>query len=147
ALPAVCIANIGSLPLPVSHLTKLLALNGPVFACSFDCARHALLLAGASIAVAIIAAWLVNMLNPRTPVRSPGAPSQQELVPDRLRAISLVILAVLVPLLASPIPYWLSTTVASAVLLMATLVLRRNLLSFRLVPWSSLLLATVFSTV
>lgn len=147
ALAVVWIANIGSLPLPVSNLTNLLALNGPVFGSSFDYARQALLIGGAAIGVALIAAWLVNMLKPTTTVRSPTAPSQQELVPDRLRAISLVILAVLVPLLASPIPYWLSTTVASAVLLVATLVLRKNLLSFRLVPWSSLLLATVFSTV
>lgn len=147
ALAVVWIANIGSLPLPVSNLTNLLALNGPVFASSFDYARQALLVGVAAIAVAIIAAWLVNRSTPTTAVGTHGVSSQQELVPDRLRTMSLIVLAVLVPLLASPIPYWLSTTVAAAVLLVATLVLRKDLVSFRLVPWSSLLLATVFSTV
>src|SRR5699024_3473781 len=66
--------------------------------------------------------------------------------PDPLRTIALTILAVLLPLLASPIPYWISSSVAATLLLVATLVLRKNLVGIGLVPWQSLILATVFST-
>lgn len=147
AFAVVWIANIGSLPLPVSNLTNLLALNGPVFGSSFDYARRALLVSGAAIVVAIVASVVVNMRKP-SPVQAVGDSSQQQLEPDRLRTFALVILAALVPVLASPIPYWASTTVAALMLVIASLVLRRrHLLCLGLVPWTSLLLATVFSTV
>lgn len=146
AFAVVWIANIGSLPLPVSNLTNLLALHGPVFSSSFDYAQQAILAGGSAITVAVIASWVVYRRKAYR-VRAVTLGLQQELEPDALRKIALILMAVLVPLLASPVPYWLSTTVAALILCIATLVLRKHLLSFGLVPWTSLLLATVFSTV
>ena len=146
ALAVVWIANIASLPLPVSNLTNLLALNGPAFSSTFDYARQAFVPAISAILVALAASWLVNRRRRRDTLDIVTEPHQQ-LDPDPLRVIALTILAVLLPLLASPIPYWISSSAAAALLLMASLVLRKNLVSIELVPWQSLLLATVFSTV
>src|SRR5699024_11161747 len=145
-LAVVWIANIASLPLPVSNLTNLLAVSGPAFSSSFDYARQAFAPAILAIFVALAASWLVNRRGRRNALDLVTEPHQQ-LVPDPLRTIALTILAVLLPLLASPIPYWISSSVAATLLLVATLVLRKNLVGIGLVPWQSLLLATVFSTV
>lgn len=146
AFAVVWIANIGSLLLPVSNLTNLLALHSPVFSSSLDYASRALLPATAAIVVAIIASWVVNLR--KTDSALEAAPvSRQPLNPDALRTVALFILATLLPLLASPVPYWLSSSGAALVLLIATLVLRKNLISLKLVPWQSLLWVTVFSTV
>ncbi len=59
----------------------------------------------------------------------------------------MALLAVLLPVLASPIPYWVSSSAAAVLVVVATLLLRKTLLGIGLVPWQSLLLATVFSTV
>ena len=58
-----------------------------------------------------------------------------------------VVVAVLMPVLASPIPYWLSTSLAAIIIVMACIPRRKDLISVDLVPWNSLLLVTVISTV
>ena len=146
ALAVVWIANIASLPLPVSNLTNLLALNGPAFSSTFDYARQAFVPALSAIIVAIAASWLVNRRRRQDTLDLLTQPRQQ-LAPDPLRTIVLALLAVLLPVLASPIPYWVSSSAAAVLVVVATLLLRKTLLGIGLVPWQSLLLATVFSTV
>src|SRR5699024_9454825 len=107
ALAVVWIANIASLPLPVSNLTNLLALTGRAFSSTFDYARQAFVPAISAILVALAASWLVNRRSRRDTLGIVTEPRQQ-LDPDPLRVIALTILAVLLPLLASPIPYWIS---------------------------------------
>src|SRR5699024_12648163 len=59
----------------------------------------------------------------------------------------LIVLGVLLPALASPIPYWLSSTVAATTVLPITVSKRRDIISWSLITWSSLLLAGALSTV
>src|SRR5699024_11896428 len=111
-LAVVWIANIASLPLPVSNLTNLLAVSGPAFSSSFDYARQAFAPAILAIIVALEASWLVNRRGRRNALDLVTEPHQQ-LVPDPLQTIALTILEALLTLLASTIPYWISSSVAS----------------------------------
>src|SRR5699024_12331708 len=106
----VWIANIASLPLPVSNLTNLRAVSGPAFSSSFDYARQAFAPAILAIFVALAASWLVNRRGRRNALDLVTEPHQQ-LVPDPLRTIALTLPAVLLPPLASPIPYWIYSSV------------------------------------
>ena len=58
-----------------------------------------------------------------------------------------MVVAVLMPVLASPIPYWLSTTIAALLIMAACVRHNKYLLSVDLVPWNSLLLVTAVSGV
>lgn len=146
SLAVVWIANIASLPLPVSNLTNLLALSGQGFSTATDYMRQALLPGLVAIAVVVVASWVVyarSSVNPEgktcpPPVKMPG---------DGLLLAALITLGILLPALASPILYWVSSTVAAVVLFSLSAVMRRDLISFTLVPWPSLLLATALSTV
>src|SRR5699024_5995366 len=138
-------ADIASLTLPVSNLSNLLAVSAQGFFSSFDYAQQAFASAILAIFVALESSWLMNRRGRRNSLYLVTEPHQQ-LLPDAYRAIALTLLAVLLPLLASPIPYWISSSVAATLLLVATLVLRKNLVGIGLVTWQSLLLATVFST-
>lgn len=126
----VWIANLGSLALPVSNLTNLLA--HPYGSTAVP--------AVAAITVAVVASWVVYRL----------APSEPKLQDTEIRAdsspllrISLIVLALLPPALVSPVPYWLVSTVAAAVLLIFARPDFREALS--LVPWDSLALAAALS--
>src|SRR5699024_12567425 len=65
----------------------------------------------------------------------PAAPRHRLLVP------CAAVLAVLLPLLASPVPYWASATVAAAVLAACFAWDDRTALRLSLVPWSAMALA------
>lgn len=148
ALAVVWISNIASLPLAVSNLTNLLALGSDAFATSTDYLRAALAPGLAAVGVAVAASWLFYVRGTPAPggkladARSPAGEARR----DRLIPFALVTLGVLLPTLASPIPYWWSSSVAAVVLLGVGFLRRREVLSWGLVPWSSLLLATMFST-
>ncbi|MGP6175278.1 SLC13 family permease [Corynebacterium sp. A21] len=146
SLAVVWIANIASLPLPVSNLTNLLALSGQGFSTATDYISQALLPGLVAIAVVVVASWAVYA---RSPVESERTlrPSPARMPGDPLLLAALITLGMLLPALASPIPYWISSTVAAVVLFSLSAVMRRDLISFSLVPWPSLLLATALSTV
>src|SRR5690625_7743722 len=65
----------------------------------------------------------------------------------RLLIICAIVVGVLMPVLASPIPYWLSSTIAAIIVLLVCIPRNRELVTVDLVPWDSLLLVTVISAI
>lgn len=168
ALTVIWIANIGSLLLPVSNLTNLLAVGSEVFAGPGAYVSAAWRPAIAGIGVAVAASWVAFRCSAHGRGRSTGGVGGEagaeaaEPGPTgsrRLRA-TLVTLAVLLPLLATPLPYWISATVAAAILLAVNLrsgqprpgettttttpPAPRTPLRM-LIPWSSLVFVTALS--
>lgn len=148
------IANAGSLFLPVSNLTNLLAGSSGVIGGTVGHMRVLLAPAFASLAVVVayaaVVAWRAR--------RRGDAPSHAAARPDDaagepaltsadgpepqpgLAGPSLAVLAVLIPVLASPVPYWASTTVAAAVLLVLFAVRSPSDIGASLVPWGAVAL-------
>ena len=156
ALTVIWIANIGSLLLPVSNLTNLLAAGSGVFdgSTAYLAAawRPALTAAGVAVAASWIAyRWSTRGRNDAEPVAA--EPDTEPTVVDRRLRASLITLAVLLPLLATPFPYWISATVAAAVLVVLTMRTGRNdapspaVRWAALIPWSSLGFVTVLCAV
>lgn len=146
ALGVVWVANLGSLLLPVSNLTNLLAVSGDVI----DSQSHYMALSWVPATVALVLALAASAIALR--MSADPSPTTTEPVTGTtspvLRA-SLVVLVLLLPLLASPVPFWLSSTVAAGALiaLFRRHPVHRRSLTSALVPWSSLGLITVLSTV
>lgn len=148
-LTVVWIANIGSLLLPVSNLTNLLAVSGGMFHGTGDYLAQLWRPAVVAVLVAVFASWLIFRRGSDGSVADIGenpAP-QRPPVRDVRRRTSLIVIGLLVPLLVSPVPYWLSTTVAAVVLLAVSLRSARPSVTLGLVPWTSLLFVTALSTV
>ncbi|WP_369045138.1 SLC13 family permease [Sinomonas sp. P10A9] len=147
ALTAVWLANTGSLLLPVSNLTNLLALHslGNVPPSAFA-ARMALpALWCALVPVAAVAVLFRRELRGRySTVRTSGVHGQPEAAapPDPvLLGVGASVLAGLLPALVSGLPVWIPSTVAAAVLVLAFAARRRAVLRWALVPWQLLLFA------
>ncbi|MEA5453572.1 ArsB/NhaD family transporter [Sinomonas sp. JGH33] len=161
ALTAVWIANTGSLLLPVSNLTNLLALHalGDVSPGTFA-ARLALpALWCAAVPLTAVAVLFRRELAarydlpgirnvaapaPRIPSSGPGAtePTVRAGGADRvLLALSGCVLVLLLPALVSGVPVWIPATAAAAVLTAAFGVRRRSALSWSLVPWQLIVFA------
>jgi arsenical pump membrane protein len=138
ALTTVWLANTGSMLLPVSNLTNLLAqhqLGNPSPA-----AFAALTWAPAVVAILIPAALIFLVYRRSLLTRySPTAPTPVE---DRPLAItSAVVVVALLPALVSGIAVWIPATVAAAILVVVFAVRRRQRLSFSLLPWQLVLFA------
>lgn len=146
AFAVVWIANIASLHLPVSNLTNLLALSGGGFASELEYITAAWIPATIATGIAVAAALVINCLPERTTTTAHHL-RREQLVADPLLRPSLITLGLLLPALASPIPYWLSSTVAALIMLVLASLKRRDLIRVHLIPWPSLLLATAMSTV
>lgn len=149
AFAVVWIANIASMPLPVSNLTNLLALGSDAFSGTLDYLSYAWKPALTAIILVIAAAAIITLFYARISqgkeeVRVQGASTSKH---GNLLLICAVVVAVLMPVLASPIPYWLSTTIAALLIMAACVRHNRSLLSVDLVPWNSLLLVTAVSGV
>lgn len=149
AFAVVWIANIASLHLPVSNLTNLLALSGGGFASELDYITAAWVPATIATGIAVTAALVINrlpfLLTAETTHRP--RPDRDHASADPLLRPALVTLSLLLPALASPIPYWLSSSVAAVVMVVLAGIKRPDLLRVHLIPWPSLLLATAMSTV
>ncbi|MGX5695509.1 SLC13 family permease [Agromyces soli] len=131
ALTTVWLANTGSLLLPVSNLTNLLAAERlGVHPGDFA----ALMWAPALVAVLVPVILLFVLRRRELLARyEPEAPIP---VRDRpLFAIAASVLVALVPLLVSGIPVWIPATAAAAVLLVVFAVRRPAVLRPALVPW------------
>lgn len=140
AFAVMWIANLGSMLLPVSNLTNLLAAGSHQFASEADFIRLAAAPAGAALLVAIAASWIAYIRDkgePATPPVSVGSGDHGSAL-----QIALIVLALLPPALLSPIPYWAVSTLAAAVLYATAGHLRRG---EGLVPWFSVALAATFS--
>lgn len=138
-LAVVWIANIGSLLLPVSNLTNLLAVSGGVFSGTADYLAAMWRPAVVALAVALGASLIAYRWADRAPGSRLLHHAPEERVGDPRLRISLVVLGCLVPLLVSPVPYWLSSTVGAAVLAGASVRRAPRAVTLSLVPWGSLL--------
>lgn len=147
AFAVVWIANIASLHLPVSNLTNLLALSGGGFASELEYITAAWVPATIATGIAVGAALLINRLPERITSTTADHPRREQVVTDPLLRPSLITLGLLLPALVSPIPYWLSSSVAAVVMMVLAVIKRPDLLRVHLIPWPSLLLATAMSTV
>lgn len=139
ALTTVWMANAGSLLLPVSNLTNLLAqhtLGDPSPA-----AFAGLMLAPAL--VAMVVPMVVVFLIARRSLLVRYETGEEDGIEDPVLFWSSgIVVVVLIPLLVSGLPVWLPTTVAAIVLAMVFLVRRRGVLRFGLLPWQLVLLAS-----
>jgi Na+/H+ antiporter NhaD/arsenite permease-like protein len=146
ALTAVWLANTGSLLLPVSNLTNLLALHslGSIAPADFA-ARMALpALWCALVPLLAVAVLFRKDLRARydTP-RASGAPAEDGGAPaDRvLLGVSAVVLAFLLPGLVSGMAPWIPSAAAAAVLVLAFAARRPRALHWALVPWQLVVFA------
>lgn len=149
-LTVVWISNTGSLFLPVSNLTNLLAVGSNAFAGSTGgYLRLAVLPATISVLVTILFAGLVFR---RRLARRDVAGLQSETdehfrsvkegrTTHRLMPLCAGVLAVLMPLLTTPIPVWWSASVAAAIVLVAFRQVDRASVRMALVPWSAIAIA------
>ena len=148
AFAVVWIANIASLPLPVSNLTNLLAVGTNAFTGTADYLIHAWKPALMAIIIVIAAAAIVTLFFARISTEIDEVAASGTSTSAQYRQLLMIcapVVAVLMPVLASPIPYWLSTSIAALIIAGACLPRHKSLLSMDLVPWNSLLLVTAVS--
>ena len=148
AFAVVWIANIASLPLPVSNLTNLLAVGTNAFTGTADYLLNAWRPALMAIIIVIAAAAIVTLFFARISTEIDEVAASGTSTSAQYRQLLMIcapVVAVLMPVLASPIPYWLSTSIAALIIAGACLPRHKSLLSMDLVPWNSLLLVTAVS--
>jgi arsenical pump membrane protein len=139
ALTTVWMANAGSLLLPVSNLTNLLAQHrmGDPSPAAFA----ALMLAPALVAM-IVPMVVVFVLARRFLLVRYETGEEDGIEDHVLFWVSGAVVVVLIPLLVSGLPVWLPTTIAALVLVVLFLVRRPGVMRFGLVPWQLVLLAS-----
>ncbi len=138
ALSTVWLANTGSLLLPVSNLTNLLATShaGGMTPGEFA----ALMALPAAVAVVVPVVILFVVFRRSLVTRYSGGGSTE--TPDRVLLItSAVVVLALLPLLVSGLPVWLPTLAAAIVLVVLFAVRRRPALRFGILPWQVVLFA------
>ncbi len=139
ALTTVWLANTGSLLLPVSNLTNLLAVD-PI-GTSDPAAFAALMAPAAVVAVAVPVVALGIVFRRELGARfAPAAPPSPE--DPVLFRIAAIVVAALIPLLLTGLPVWIPACAAAVVLLVAVAIRRRDALRPSLVPWGVLLFAS-----
>lgn len=141
ALTTVWLANTGSLLLPVSNLTNLLALHALG---NISPAEFALRMALPALWCALIPALAVIVLfrkglTGRYTVDL-GTAHMDAADPVLLR-LGTVVLALLLPALVSGVAVWIPATAAAVVLVAGFAVRRRSALKWALVPWQLILFA------
>lgn len=141
-LAVVWIANIGSMWLPVSNLTNLLAVQSDVFTSS----SHFLNTTGPSAAIGVGITMIFTYLIFHRRVHSgptwgdsKGPKSESDVSSAAhvhpANRFSALLLAIMLPLLATPVPYWITTTIAASILVLVFLRHDRHAMSIALVPW------------
>ncbi|MDN8604767.1 SLC13 family permease [Corynebacterium ureicelerivorans] len=140
ALAVVWIANLASLPLPVSNLTNLLALGGGIFSSNHDYMHAAAAPAAAAILVAVVAAYLARWRHRHTaPTHAGNAPQIQR--PTGATAV----LGCTVVALLTPVPYWLTGVVTAVAMWFAVGPAGRGGGASSLIPWPALSLAATLA--
>ncbi|GAA4184130.1 ArsB/NhaD family transporter [Gryllotalpicola kribbensis] len=137
ALTTVWIANTGSLLLPVSNLTNLLAEQhlGGIGPAAFAAAAWPAQLVGVLAPLAFVAVLFRRELSRRY-----DEPGPVRVADARLTLISGVVLVLLIGGLVSGIAVWIPACAAALVLIGAFAVLRRDELSVQLLPWPTVVL-------
>lgn len=137
ALATVWLANTASLFLPVSNLTNLLAADA-LGSAPLGFLAEFWAPALAAVLITIGALTLIH----RRSLAGRYELAETTVIPDRrLLVITAVVVAVLLPMLVSGVPVVLVAGVAALVLLSVFAVLRRKVLSLRLVPWRTIAIA------
>lgn len=139
AMTTVWIANTGSLLLPVSNLTNLLAQHalGGMSPAAFVALMWAPALAAVCVPIGVLALVYRRQLVTRYAEGAGAAASDRVLL-----IVSGAVLVALLPALVSGLPVWIPTVVAAAVLCILFAVRRPVALRPRLVPWQLILLAS-----
>lgn len=146
ALTVIWVANIGSLLLPVSNLTNLLAVESPHFGGIIEFLRQSTAPALAAVLVLLVATALrFHGSRPTTAQPVPAGAVLPAPVDGPLLRISLIVLLVTLPLLATPVPYWLTAGIGALVMVSAFALRAPRHLTPGLVPWPSILLTVTFS--
>ena len=135
AMTTVWLANAGSLLLPVSNLTNLLAESDPAFGGGYVGRSWLPALVAIAVPVAVLAVVYRRALTHRY-----GPLEPTRIADPVLFRVAAAVLAVLIPALAlgDPllhVPVWVPATIAAAVLLVAFGVRRRAALGVHLVPF------------
>ena len=139
ALTTVWLANTGSLLLPVSNLTNLLAVHVLGFS---DPLRFVGLL-GPAAAVAIVVPCAAILLVFRRELRGRfAAPAVDSPADPVLFGVASIVVVLLLPFLVLGLPPWIPASGAATVLLVATAVRRPRALRIGLVPWQLVLFAS-----
>ena len=139
ALTTVWLANCGSMLLPVSNLTNLLALDALG---SPSPASFAALVAPAAVVAAIVPVAAVGIRYRRELSGRFDAPEREEAGDRVLFVVAAVAVALLVPALVSGIEVWIPAAVAALVLVVVTAVRRPSTLRLGLVPWGTIVFAS-----
>ncbi|QIZ98451.1 SLC13 family permease [Leifsonia sp. PS1209] len=139
ALTTVWLANTGSLLLPVSNLTNLLAQHAMGDPSPLQFAALTAAPAIVAIIVPVVAIFLIYRRRLLTRYETGGIDGIEDPV---LFWWSAAVVVALVPLLVSGIPVWMPATGAAVVLGVVFLVRRRSVLRFGLVPWQLVVLAS-----
>ena len=134
AMTTVWLANTGSLLLPVSNLTNLLAESDPAFGSAYIARSWAPSIVAILVPVAILA-----IVYRRALVHRYEAPAPRPIADPVLFRVSAVVLVLLVPALAigEPVlgvPVWVPATVAALALVVAAAVRAPRLLDPRVLP-------------
>ncbi|MCA4132415.1 SLC13 family permease [Arthrobacter sp. M4] len=147
ALTAVWLANTGSLLLPVSNLTNLLALNtlGGASPAAFA-ARMALPAAWCALVPSVAVAFLFRKeLARRYTTQRPAqvlVDANDPPADTALLRIGGAVLALLLPSFVSGIPVWIPSLAAAVILVAAFWLRQRSALAWSLVPWQLILFAS-----
>ncbi len=150
ALIVVWIANIGSLWLPVSNLTNLLSVQSRIMAGTSEYLGETLWPSALGVGVTIGFTGVIYRrrlsrgrhrpvpavaAGPESPVPLHPPPRHRALLPCTLT------LMIALPLLATPVPYWLTSSAAAVVLGVVFLRIDRSPLRPSLLPWGAMGLA------
>ena len=139
ALTTVWLANCGSMLLPVSNLTNLLALDALG---SPSPASFAALVAPAAVVAAVVPVVAVGLRYRRELSGRFEAPAREEAGDRVLFVVAAVAVALLVPALVSGIEVWIPAAFAALVLVVVTAVRRPSTLRLGLVPWGTIVFAS-----
>ncbi|MFJ8893339.1 SLC13 family permease [Leifsonia sp. NPDC102414] len=139
ALTTVWLANTGSLLLPVSNLTNLLAQHAMGDPSPLQFAALTVVPALVAIAVPVVAIFLIYRRRLLTRYETGEEDGIEDPV---LFWWSAAVVVALIPLLVSGIPVWLPASAAAVLLGAVFLVRRRAVLRFGLVPWQLVVLAS-----
>lgn len=139
ALTTVWLANTGSLLLPVSNLTNLLAQHamGDPSPLSF-----AARMAAPAVVAIVVPLAVIFVLYRRSLLARYGTGSEADVDDPVLFRWSAVVVGALVPLLVSGLPVWMPAVGAAIVLGAVFLVRRRGVLRLGLLPWQLIVLAS-----
>lgn len=145
ALTTVWMANTGSLLLPVSNLTNLLAQRTMGDPSPF--AFAALMWAPAAVAIVVpmvvLFVWARRSLLVRYVTGAEDRPSRREGGGDPvLFWTSAAVVVALLPLLVSGVPVWIPASAAAGVMIAVFGVRRPGVVRFGLLPWQLVLLAS-----